>query len=81
MTKLEELRAAYEAATYYVDEPALAAWSDAWDVKEDAMRAYKAALAAYDAADVAYDAAEAARTVAWRDYQEELNKSKENSDD
>jgi hypothetical protein len=74
MTKLEELRAAYEAATYYVDEPALAAWAAAWDVKEAAMRAYKSA-------DAAYDAAEAARTVAWRDYREELKKSKENSDD
>jgi hypothetical protein len=67
MTKLEELKAAYEAvsATF-----------------RTAVGNYEVIDAARSAAiDAAYAAAWDAREAAWYDYQDELRKSKENSND
>jgi hypothetical protein len=76
MTKLEELKFAYKAA-----------WIVAHDADSDTVAAYANADEGADAWDVAEAAAahaddcwEAAK-AAWATYQEELKKSKENSND
>ena len=71
MTKLEEMKAAADAAR----DDARAAVYDALAVPEFVDDEYVAAWAAYDAVAAAWDAA-------WAAYQEELNKTqKENSND
>jgi predicted lipid-binding transport protein (Tim44 family) len=74
MTKLEELKAAYDAA--YADYAAAeAACDDAYEARAENARAVDAANAAYDAAVAAYYDADYA-------YEAELNKKpEENSND
>lgn len=75
MTRLEELKAAYDATAYaYVDARDAALDACAWPGSAVTLSAYEAGLtatdAAWDAADAAYEADKAA-------YEAELNKTKE----